>query len=256
MAPISARAYASPEAQETSVKVSDIMTREVVTVTPETTLEAAVRLMVERRVSGLPVVDGAGAVVGVVTEGDLLRRVETGTERRHSRWVELLVSPGRLAEEYVRAHARKIGEIMTEKVVAVAPDTPLADVVSLMETNNIKRLPVVDDGRLVGIVSRANLVAALAGLLGEGRVVETGDAEIHRRILAIIDQQPWGPRASVEVTVADGVVELHGTVLDERERVALRVAAENLPGVKAVRDHLVWVEPLSGTVIPSPTDDR
>src|SRR5580704_8408939 len=166
MAPISARAYASPEAREASVKVSDIMTREVITVTAETTLEAAVRLMVERRVSGLPVVDG-------VTEGDLLRRVETGTEKHHSRWAELLVSPGRLAAEYVRAHARKIGEIMTEKVVAVAPDTPLVDVVSLMETNNIKRLPVVDDGRLVGIVSRANLVAALAGLLGEGRLVDT-----------------------------------------------------------------------------------
>jgi CBS domain-containing protein len=246
----SASVYASSKRRRAIVNVSDIMTRDVITVTAESTIEAAARLMIEHRVSGLPVVDEDGAVIGIVTEGDLLHRAETGTERRHSRWLELLVGPGRLAQEYVRTHARKVGEIMTYQVVSAAPEASLAEVVMLMEQNNVKRLPVIDNGRLVGIVSRANLVAALAGLLTEGRVTDTSDAEIRRRILAVIEQQPWGPLASVEVTVEAGIVELHGTILDERERVALRVAAESTPGVKAVRDHLVWVEPLSGTVIP------
>jgi CBS domain-containing protein len=228
----------------------DVMTRRVVTVTPETTIEEAVRLMLENRISGLPVTDEAGALVGVVTEGDLLRRIETGTDKHRSGWIGLLLGPGRLAAEYTRSHAQKVGEVMTSEVVSVAPDTPLPEVVELMETRRIKRVPVIDDNKLVGIVSRANLVAALAGMLAKERGVALSDDDIRRAILAEIDKQPWGPRESVDAVVRDGVVELHGTILDERERAALIVAAENLPGVKSVQDKLVWVEPNSGMVIP------
>jgi CBS domain-containing protein len=234
------------------MNVADVMTRTAITVTPETTIEAAARLLLEHRISGLPVVDPGGAVVGVVTEGDLLRRIETGTERRHSGWLEFLIAPGRLAEEYAHANARRVGEVMTTDVVAVTPEEPLAEVVRLMERHHIKRLPVIENGRLVGIVSRANLVQALLDNLPKpaGKAA-VGDAEIRERILAEIAKQPWGPRASVDVRVAAGIVELYGSITDERERTALQILAENAPGVKAVQDHLVWVEPVSGLVIPS-----
>jgi len=233
------------------MNAGDVMTRQVVTVAPDTVIEEAVRLMLENRVSGLPVIDAAGAPIGVVTEGDLLRRIETGTDKRHSGWVRLLLGPGRLAAEYTRSHANKVGEVMTSEVVSVAPGTPLARVVELMESRRIKRVPVVDGGKLVGIVSRANLVAALADMLVKERGAALSDDDIRQAILAEIDKQPWGPRESVDAIVTDGAVELHGTILDERERAALIVAAENLPGVKSVRDKLVWVEPNSGMVVPS-----
>src|SRR5579863_4624136 len=129
------------------MKAADIMTIRVVTVTAETTIRAAARAMMEHRVSGLPVVDGSGALVGMVTEGDLLRRAETGTERRHSPWLELLMGPGRLAQEYVHAHASKVGDVMTQSVISVSPETPLEEVVRLMERRRIKRVPVVENGR-------------------------------------------------------------------------------------------------------------
>jgi len=224
----------------------------VISVTPETTIADAARLMLKHRVDGLPVVDAGGTVVGVVTEGDLLRRAETGTERRHPRWLELLFTPGRLAEEYAQANARKIGMMMSADIVAVAPQEPLAGVVGLMERHHIKRLPVIEDGRLVGIVSRADLVRALLqNLPRPARKAALPDDEIRERMLAEIEKQPWGPRASVDVRVAAGIVELYGTITDERERTALQVLAENIPGVKGVEDHLVWVEPVSGLVIPA-----
>ena len=234
------------------MNVADVMTQNAITVTPETAIAEAAGLLLQHRISGLPVVDHEGRVVGIVTEGDFLRRIETGTERRHGGWLGFLIAPGRLAEEYAHANARKVGEVMTTGVVAVAPQDPLAEVVRLMERHHIKRLPVIENGRLVGIVSRANLVRALLDNLPKptGKAA-AGDAEIRERILAEIAKQPWGPRASVDVRVEGGIVELYGSITDERERAALQVLAENAAGVKAVEDHLVWVEPVSGLIIPS-----
>jgi CBS domain-containing protein len=235
------------------MKTADIMTGTVITVTPETKIAEAARLMLQHRISGLPVVDAKGRLVGIVTEGDLLRRSELGTERRRSRWVEVLLGPGRLAHDYVDAHARSVGEVMSEGVATAAPEDPLPEIVKVMEERRVKRLPVVDGGRLVGIVSRANLVRALVHALAKEAPAAGGegldDAAIRGRILAQIAAEPWGPRFSVDVTVTAGVVELHGSITDERERIGLRVMAENMPGVKEVRDHLVWVEPMSGLVI-------
>src|SRR5579863_3898265 len=228
------------------MNAADVMTQPVISVTPETTIAEAARLLLDNRISGLPVVDPDGTVVGVVTESDLLRRTETGTQRRHARWLEFLIAPGRLAQEYSNANARKVGEVMSADVVAVAPRESLAEVVRLMERRRIKRVPVIEAGRLVGIVSRANLVRALLDDLSKPAGSEvTGDAEIREHILAEIVKQPWGPRASVDVRVEAGIAELHGTITDERERTALRVLAENSPGVKEVRDHIVWIEPVS-----------
>jgi CBS-domain-containing membrane protein len=238
------------------MNVADIMTRQVISVTPQSTIAEAAQLLLDNRISGLPVVDPGGAVVGIVTEGDLLRRVETGTQRRHSHWLEFLIAPGRLAREYTDANARNVGEVMSAEVVSVTPEEALPEVIRLMEHHHVKRLPVIEAGRLVGIVSRANLVRALLHSLAEppgnpagGAVAD--DADIRERIMAEIARQPWGPRASVDVRVKDGAVELYGTITDERERPALRVLAENQPGVKTVLDHLVWIEPVSGFVIPA-----
>lgn len=234
------------------MNAGEIMTRPVISVTPDTAISEAARLMLQHRISGLPVVDAGGEVAGMVTEGDLLRRAETGTQRRHPRWLEFLISPGRLARDYTNAHARKVGEVMSQNAVAAAPEDPLEDVVRLMERHRVKRLPIVENGRLVGIVSRANLVRALVRAMAKPLPHSAiSDEQIRDRILDEISKQPWGPRASVSVRVKDGIAELYGTITDERERAALQVLSESTPGIKTVRDELVWVEPVSGLVIPT-----
>ena len=234
------------------MQASDVMTRTIVSIGHTASIREAIRLMLDNNVSGLPVVDAGGKVTGVLTEGDLLRRSELATERRHWRWLELVLGPGRRASEYVRTHGRVVDELMTREVVTVAADTPLEEIVALMERHRIKRLPVVDDSdTLVGIVSRADLLAALWRALEAPGTAPASDEEIQARVLAELETADWAPREGLSVTVTDGVVELNGVVLDEHERGALRVAAENVPGVKAVLDNLVWVEPVSGTVVES-----
>jgi len=228
------------------MRAFDVMTRRVMSVTPDTPILTAIRLMLQNRISGLPVVDGADNVVGIVTEGDFLRRAETGTQRRRSRWLELLVGPGRLAEEYADTHGRKVGEVMTPDPQTIAEGTPLEEIVELMERKRIKRLPVVRGGRLVGIVSRANLLHAVASLAPKAAASTAGDATIREQILVELGKQIWAPVAMLNVVVQDGIVDLWGTLTDERQRKAIRVVAENVDGVKEVRDHLVWVEPISG----------
>lgn len=236
------------------MKTSEIMTKNVVSIGPSASVRDAIRLMLEHRVSGLPVVDDAGKVRGILTEGDLLRRGETGTERHRRPWLEFLMGPGRLAEDYVKTHGRRVEEIMTREVVGTAPDTPVGGLVQIMERRHIKRLPVLDGDVLVGIVSRADLMGALARILDRDEALPSGDEAIRERVHGELERATgWAPRSGVTVTVKDGVVELNGAIFEEKERAALRVAAENVPGVKAVEDHLVWVEPVSGTVIePSP----
>jgi CBS domain-containing protein len=234
------------------MNAADIMTRNILSVGPESRVVEAIGLMLDNHVSGLPVIDEAGQLVGIVTEGDLLRRGETGTERHRPRWVEILMGPGRLAGEYVRTHGRKIGEIMSHEIVSVEPQTPLDEIVALMERHRIKRVPVLEGEKLIGIVSRADFLRALARRLEDDSAAAASDEEIRARILAELAKVSWVPRDGVGITVQDGVVDLDGVILDEKEREALRVAAENVPGVRAVEDHLVWVEPVSGTIVDAP----
>jgi len=230
------------------MKAKEVMTSPVVTVESDATILQAVRIMLQRRVSGLPVVDKNGGLVGIVTEGDFLRRAETGTTRRRPRWLEFLIGPGRLADEYTRSHGRKVDDVMTRDPISVAEDTPLEDIVKLMEKRQIKRLPVVRGQELVGIVSRANLLHALAGVVREVKPTVQSDEAIRTLLLAELAKQSWAPVALIDPIVRNGVVELWGSLTDERERPALVVAAENVPGVKAVHDHLVWVDSTSGMV--------
>jgi CBS domain-containing protein len=236
------------------MKARDIMTSPVMTVEPDVGVLQAVRIMLQRRVSGLPVVDQEGRLVGIVTEGDFLRRAETGTQRRRPRWLEFLIGPGRLAQEYARSHARKISEVMTPDPITVGEDAALDDIVKLMEQRQIKRLPVVRGDKVVGIVSRANLLHALASVARETKPAERDDKAIRALILAELVKEPWAPVTLINPVVRDGVVELWGTITDERVRPALIVAAENVPGVKAVHDHLAWVDTTSGMVLYPPEE--
>lgn len=236
------------------MKAADIMTATVVSTRPDASVKEAAQLMLQHRISGLPVLDREQRLVGMVTEGDFLRRGETGTTRRRPRWLEFLLGPGKLAAEYVQTYGRRIDEIMTPDPVCIAPDTTLEEAVRIMEQHRVKRLPVIVDGRLVGIVSRANLVQALVSLLPESGDSRPGDTEIRQRIIAEIAKRPWSPGSLINVVVRDGVAELWGTIFDERERLALKVAAENVPGVKAVKDHIAWVEPMSGAVFQGEDD--
>jgi CBS domain-containing protein len=220
------------------MKAAEVMILDVATIRPDETVREAARTMLRRSISGLPVVDGAGHLVGIVTESDFLRRAETGTERRRPQWLEFLLGPGRLAHEYVHSHGRKVEEVMTPDVVTVSPDTPLQEVVRTMERRRIKRVPVLSDGRIVGIISRANLVQALARLADEAPESHSEDETIRIRILDDLQREPWAPGFCVNVNVHNRVAEFWGTIFDESEREAVRFVAENVPGMVGVRDHM------------------
>jgi CBS domain-containing protein len=236
------------------MNAGDIMTPKVVSVAPDASILEATQSMLANRISGLPVITENGKLVGVVTEGDFLRRAETGTQHRRSRWLELFMSPGKLAQEYVHTRGRKVSDVMTPDPVTVTEDTPLDAVVRLLEERRIKRLPVVRSGVVVGIVSRANLLHALASLAREQPNEGQSDAAIRAQIYAELNRQRWIPKDFINVVVRNGAVEVWGAILDERERQAVRVAVENVPGVKHISDHLVWVEPMSGMAF-EPVDE-
>lgn len=229
------------------MKAKDVMSCDVVTVGPDASILQAARLMAQKRFSGLPVVDAAGTLVGIVTEGDFLRRIETSTVRRRARWIEFILGPGRLAEEYTHAAGRIVHEVMSREVETVSEDTPLDVVVGLMEKHHVKRVPVLRGDKIVGIVTRKDLLRAVAGLSAVASGAET-DTAIRDRFLEEVKKQPWAP-VMVQAEVTDGRVKLIGTIYDERQREALTVLAENIPGVKGVEDELIWIEPMSGMVI-------
>lgn len=231
------------------MKARDVMTRKVISVTPDATVLQAAQLMLRHRISGLPVVDKAGKLVGVLSEGDFLRRRETGTERHRAGWLEFLMGPGKVAADYVHSHGSRVSEVMTADVKTATEDTPLEDIVQLMEKQRIKRVPVMRGDKVVGIMTRSNLMHAMVSLARAAAPAAKGDAVIREQLLAEMQKEQWAPVATANVIVRDGVVELWGMIVDERQREALKVAAENIPGVKAVKDHLVWIEPTSGMTI-------
>lgn len=238
------------------MKVRDIMSTRVVSIAPDANVLEAVRLMLQNHISGLPVIDRSGALVGVVTEGDFLRRSETGTERKRPRWLEFLMGPRRLADEYVHTHARKVEDVMTREPITITEDAALDEVVRIMERRRIKRLPVVRGTQVIGIVSRANLLHALASLGAAASPPAKTDVAIREQLLAEFDRQTWAPVALIDVMVKDGAVELWGTITEEAQGDALKVCAENIPGVKSVVSHLAWIEPMSGMVISEPEEAK
>jgi CBS domain-containing protein len=229
------------------MRVRDVMTPNVVSIRPEDSILKAARLMLQNRISGLPVVDAQGNLVGMVTEGDFLRRTEINTDRQRRKWIEFILGPGRLANEFAHTSGRKVEEVMSREPVSVGEDYTLRVVVELMERDRIKRLPVLRNGKIVGIVSRANLVRAVVSLAQDAGAPAAGDAAIRDQILAAFAAQPWAPH--IDVMVKNGVAELWGTITDDRERQACVVVAENVAGVRQVRDHIVWVDVGNGVSI-------
>ena len=230
---------------------SDVMTRKVISIDPESTVLQAARLMLTHRISGLPVIDAAGKLVGVLSEGDFLRRRETRTDRHRSRWLEFLMGPGKIATEYTHSHGNRVGEVMTTDIKTVDENAAIEDIVELMEKYRIKRVPVMSGSILVGIVTRSNLMHAMVSMarVAPDLITSKDDAGIREQLLAEMQKEHWAPVALTNVVVHDGVVELWGVLVDERQRAALKIVAENIPGVKAVKDHMVWVEPMTGMAI-------
>jgi CBS domain-containing protein len=220
------------------MRAKDIMTRGVITVGPDTAVSEIAMTFLEAGISGAPVVDSKGAIVGLVSEGDLMRRVENQTDKRRSWWLELLSGPDTQAAEYVKSRGRKAQDVMSREVVTIADTASLREIANLLEKYRIKRVPVVHNGKLAGIVSRANLLQALA-CLNEGHSPSSAsDAAIRAAVQRELDTQGWTSRGPQNIVVTDGVVHLWGFVRSEDERHAIKVAAENAPGTKGVKDHL------------------
>jgi CBS domain-containing protein len=221
------------------MRAMDVMTSKVITIDENGTVPEAAKLLAEHGISAVPVVNRDKRVIGMVSEGDLLHRAETGTELRRSWWLELASSTNKLAGEYIKAHSGKVKDVMTRDVLSVTEETPVADIAVLLETNRIKRVPVLRDGKLVGIVSRANLVRALAMTISEvANGAEADDRSIRDKLLAELKAQKWAEVSPANVTVKGGVVHLWSSYLSEQEKRALVVAAENIPGVRRVEDHM------------------
>jgi CBS domain-containing protein len=237
------------------MRVEDVMTREVLGTSPEAGIADAAKSMLDHRISGLPVIDAESRLVGMLTEGDLLRRSEIGTTAGSSGWRAFLSSSGRLAGTYIHTHSRRVGDVMSTHPVTVAADASLADAVDLMLKHRVKRLPVTGpNGALVGIIARSDIMRALVGALPT-QAAPTSDAEIAAAISSELRRQKWAGIDNIRIHVHDGIVRIDGTVFDERQRAGIEVVAENVAGVKQVVDDLTWIEPTSGMVISSPEDE-
>jgi CBS domain-containing protein len=213
------------------MRAHQIMTKPVVTVGPDATVLEAANIMLSRHISGLPVVDAADKLVGIVSQGDFIHRGEIGTERRRGRWLKFLLGSSKSAIDFVHEHGCKVSEVMSRSPITIAEDTPLADIADLMEKKNIKRLPVLREDRLVGIVTRTNLLQAVASLARHVPDPTADDNHIRDRIIRAVEKADWRP-IGLNVIVRDGIVHLNGFITDERAREAIMVAAENVEGVR------------------------
>ena len=219
------------------LKAADIMAQKVICVSPDQTVQGAAALMLDHGVSGLPVVDASGKLVGVVSEGDLMRHVEAGTDHHRSWWLRALMGHEELAKEYVRENARHVRDVMTKTVVTASPDTPARNLAETLEHNGIKRVPIVKDGAVVGIVSRANLLRALARSdHSEQTPKQLSDEELRQAVMARFGAEPWARTTLINVDAHEGAVTLSGIVDSIAEQKALRLAAELTEGVRTVED--------------------
>jgi CBS domain-containing protein len=228
------------------MRAYEIMTPQVITVTPDTSVPDAARLMLRHHISGLPVVDAKGQLIGIVSQSDFLRRAETGTQHKRSRWLAYLAGVDRTAIEFVREAGRRVGDIMTANPFTATEDMRLDEVARIMESRNIKRLPVLRKGQLVGIVSRSDFLIPIAALACKMADASADDAQLRAEIQTVLQKASWRP-CRLSITVRDGIVSLRGIASKESARRAAIIAAENVPGVRKVHDHL--------SVEPSPEED-
>jgi len=219
---------------------ADVMTTDVITVSSETTIRDVATLLHSKRISGVPVVDAAGNILGIVTEGDLVIREAIVGEHRRSWWLALFDDPTVLARDYAKTHGRIARDVMTTSVISVGPAATLPEIAKTLERHRIERVPVVKHNKLIGIITRSNLLQALAAA-DVSRPGVHDDRAIREQLLAELQKQPWVHMALKNVVVQDGVVSLWGMVSTDDERRALRIAAENVPGVKGVEDQLTSI---------------
>lgn len=237
------------------MRAHQIITRQVITATVDTPIAEAAGTLLAHHISGMPVVDGKGKLVGIVSQGDFMRRAEIGTQRRRPRWLKILLGPGREAADFVHERGRKVGEVMNDRPITVSEDATLEEITATMEKNDIKRVPVMRGDGMVGIVTRTNLVQAVLDLAREVPDPTADDDHMRDRIYAAIEKNDWKP-FGLGVVVRDGIVHLSGIITDERSRQATLVATENVSGVRKVHDHLVWIEPMSGVYLNSAEDEQ
>lgn len=220
------------------MNAADMMTSPVVTIGPQATVRDAAWTMLTHRISAVPVLDGQRRLVGILSEGDLLRRAETGTQRRRSWWGMFGLGSEQLAAEFVRSHGRKVADVMSRNVITAREDTPALEIARLMETHGIKRVPIVADGKLVGIVSRADFLTALTGVQQAATAANRDDAALRAAIVARLGRMPWIQPSIVNVAVRDGIVELTGLTDSHAQRRAVRIVVETTPGVRTVQDNM------------------
>ena len=220
------------------MKARDVMVSPVITVRENETVRDLAKLLVGHRISAAPVVDNSGKLVGIVTESDLMRRSELGTERPYSWWVSFFLGEHAIAADYVKSHATKIKDVMTREVHTASPDTPLMEIADIFEEKHINRVPILSKGGdLVGLVSRANIIQAIASARPKLEL-SLPDAQIRAKLLDELKHQRWTHVHRPNVTVTNGIVDLWGFVESDKGRQGVRIAAEAIPGVTAVNDHL------------------
>jgi len=220
------------------MQARDVMVSPVITVGRIATVRDVAKILLEKRISAVPVVDNVGKVVGIVTESDLMHRTEAGTERPYSWWVHFLAGDATIAADYVKSHAVKVEDVMTADVVTATPETPLHEIAALLEERQIKRVPIVNkEGSLVGIVSRANLIQVVASAWPKLEMT-LPDSTIRQKLLDGLKKQSWAHAHNLSVTVTNGIVDLWGYAESGDQRKAIRVLAEAIPGVTMVNDHL------------------
>jgi CBS domain-containing protein len=219
------------------MRAYEIMTPRVITVGADATIVEAIETMLRHHISGLPVVDGAGRLIGIISESDFLRRAETETQRKRSRWLSLLLGTDRLAAEFAHDHGRKVGEIMTPNPRTVSEGAPLDQVVQVMESGNVKRVPVMRGDQMVGIITRSDFLDAVASMARRIPETSADDDHLRNEVIAALGRAPWQPRR-LHATVRDGVATLHGVVRNEAQHKAVLVLAENVPGIAKVMDYL------------------
>jgi len=220
------------------MKAMDVMVRDVMTVKPDDSVSDVVKLLAEHDVSALPVVSADGQVVGMISEADLMRRPEIGTEKHRPWWIEAITPAATLAEDFAKSHGH-VDEIMSRHVISASEDTSLGDIATLLERHRIKRIPILRGGKLVGVVSQSNLIQALASSQAQAHAGAETDRDIRVQILSRLGEQDWTDFGSRNVIVTDGIVHLWGLVGSEEERKALTALAEDVPGVVRVSDEMI-----------------
>lgn len=226
------------------MQAQDVMARGVIAIGPDMPVQIAARAMVSNKVSALVVMGIDARLMGIISEGDLLRRVETGTEQTHSSWPDMFLSSDTLTREFIKSHGKRASDVMTRDVVTAAPETPLREIADLMQKHGIKRVPILKDDVVVGIVSRADFLRVLARINETIDWIET-DRGLYDRFVDSIKDQPWAGRP-FNIVINDGDAELWGYVYSENEKTAVRVAAEATPGIESVVDHLRVMPPGEG----------